>query len=465
MSSSVVVGSITPDARDAVTAVDDALTTLGALDWDALPVGELCAVIERFETTRRRATVITHHLALSLDGRDEAERGGPGHKLLADVARLSPKEARRRIRDAEQLAPRTSLTGQPLPPALPATATAWNAGILDPEHLRTIQSFLRDLPTTLHPAEVEKAETFLAEKAAELRPDQLEVLADRLALTLNPDGTFSDADRANRRGFIWCGRQRRDGMSVGKLTATPELRATIDALLAKFAAPGMCNPADQTPTVNDEPTQEVADRDARGHAQRQHDALAAILRAQLGDPKLGQHNGLPVTVIVSATLEQLQTGAGVAVTGGGSLLPMSDLIRMASHAWHYLCVFDTHTARPLYLGRSKRIASADQRIVLHAKDRGCSAPGCHIPGYLTQVHHVNEWATGGLTNIDDLTFACKTDHPRLTTGGWTTRKLENGQTQWIPPPHLPLKPATNDYHHPERLLPKDPDHPSGPSMS
>lgn len=128
----------------------------------------------------------------------------------------------------------------------------------------------------------------------------------------------------------------------------------------------MCNPADEIPTVTGEPSPEDQNRDHRTHAQRQHDALAALVRGQLGDPKLGQHNGLPVTVIVSTTLEQLHTGAGLAVTGGGSLLPIRDLIRMASHAYHYLCVFDKHTERALYLGRSKRIASADQRIVLHA---------------------------------------------------------------------------------------------------
>ena len=40
-----------------------------------------------------------------------------------------------------------------------------------------------------------------AEKAAELRPDQLAKVADRLAITLNPDGRFSDDYRAAQRGF------------------------------------------------------------------------------------------------------------------------------------------------------------------------------------------------------------------------------------------------------------------------
>lgn len=162
----------------------------------------------------------------------------------------------------------------------------------------------------------------------------------------------------------------------------------------------MCKPENQSATVTTEPTQDGIDHDSRSHAQRQHDAIGALLRGQLGDPKLGQHKSLPVTVIVSATLEQLQAGAGVAVTGGGTLLPMRDLIRMSSHAYNYLCVFEKNTQRPLYLGRSKRIATGDQRLVLHALERGCTAPGCDVPGYHTEIHHIDEWADGGNTDID-----------------------------------------------------------------
>jgi Domain of unknown function (DUF222)/HNH endonuclease len=228
------------------------------------------------------------------------------------------------------------------------------------------------------------------------------------------------------------------------------LRAELDAWFAKFAAPGMCNPDDQSPVVTGEPSEEGA-RDARGYGQRQHDALGALVRSQLGNPALGSHRGLPVAVIATATLQELQAKTGHAVTAGGTLLPMSDLIRMASHAYHYLVLFDGVTGRPLYLGRTKRIATADQRIVLHATDRGCTRPGCDVPGYGCEVHHVDDWATGGLTNIDDLAFACPGDHS-LHDHGWTTRKLPDGTTEWIPPPQLPLEPGTNDYHHPERLL-------------
>jgi hypothetical protein len=45
---------------------------------------------------------------------------------------------------------------------------------------------------------------------------------------------------------------------------------------------------------------------------------------------------------------------------------MPTVIRLASHAYHYLTIFDKDTGRALHLGRTRRIASADQRIVLHA---------------------------------------------------------------------------------------------------
>jgi hypothetical protein len=157
--------------------------------------------------------------------------------------------------------------------------------------------------------------------------------------------------------------------------------------------------------------------------------------------------------VVSTTLQELESAAGIAHTGGGSWLPMPDVIRMASHARHYLRIYDKHTSRELYLGETKRIATPAQRIVLHAKDRGCTRPGCRAPGYLSEVHHVNEWAVHHRTDIDDLTFACGPCHKLLDEDGWTTRKNADGVTEWIPPPHLDFgKPRTNGYWHPQRYF-------------
>jgi len=49
---------------------------------------------------------------------------------------------------------------------------------------------------------------------------------------------------------------------------------------------------------------------------------------------------------------------------------MPTVIKMASHAYYYLTIFDNDTVCALHLGRTRCIASADQRIVLLAVDQG-----------------------------------------------------------------------------------------------
>ena len=440
------------DVGDAIGRIDAAIDGVESVDLAGLSAGDLVRLAGRWETLARRLAVVRGDICLEVGRREVGEVGGAPNKVLADWLRISPAEARRRAAMAEPLAARTALTGEPLAPRHPATAQAWRDGVLDVEHVRVIQRFLADLPIAVPRGDRETAEEFLAEHARTLRPDQLARLAERLALTLNPDGQFSDADRALRRGFTWS-RQDPSGMSTGRLTATPALRAELEAWFAKFAAPGMCNPADPRPALADQPSQDQIDTDRRTPAQRHHDALSALVRGQLGDPALGAHRGLPVTVIVSASLADLQDRAGVAITAGGTVVPMADLIRMSAHAYHYLSVFDHTTGRPLWLGRSKRIATADQRVILHEQDRGCTFPGCTVPGYGCQVHHATkDWADGGTTDIDNLTLACGPHNRLVDKGGWTTRKLRNGTTEWLPPPGPPLIGGINTYHHPDKAI-------------
>lgn len=441
----------------AFDALDAAVASIADLQHQMLDPVVRCRALERLETSSRQQAVVSHDLIAGLAAEDPADIGGPAHQVIADWCRISYTEARRRIRDAAQLAPRTTLTGEQLPPELPATAEQWRRGMLDAQHLRVIQTFVRDLPADTPVAIVEHAEHLLARQATQLRPDQLDKAAKRAAVLINPDGKFSDHDRARQRSFIFKP-QRADGMSEATLIATPELRAQIEAWLARFSAPGMCNPDSPSPDATDE----TAATDTRTHGQRQHDALNFLLGRQLGDPSLGQHNGLPVTVVVTTTLQELSAAAGHGVTASGTVIPMRELIAMAAHAVHYLAVFDGHSNRPLYLGRTRRIASADQRLALIAAERGCTYPGCDVPADKCEVHHMNEWATGGNTDIDTLTLACAPNH-KLIERGWTTTKLANHRTAWTPPKRFDRGgPRTNDYHHPERLLSDDDDERAGP---
>ncbi|WP_193561398.1 13E12 repeat family protein, partial [Mycolicibacterium hodleri] len=276
-----------------------------------------------------------------------------------------------------------SFSGEPLAPLLAETANARAKGALGPEHVEVIRSFADKLPGWVDPITREQAEATLVHIAGLTGPEVLRKDAVKLATAIDQDGPAPDDRERARKREIHLGPQGPDGMSRITGWLDPQGRATWEPALAKLAAPGMCNPEDCEPCTSGTPSQAQIDGDTRSLGQRQHDAFVAIGRTGLASGELGQHNGLPVTVIVSTTVQDLEKAAGSGVSAGGTLVPMADLIRMASHAVHYLVVYDKHTREPLYLGRTKRLASVGQRIVLHARDRGCTKPGCTVPGYGT----------------------------------------------------------------------------------
>ena len=178
-------------------------------------------------------------------------------------------------------------------------------------------------------------------------------------------------------------------------------------------------------------------------AQRNHDALLAALRALLASGKLGQHNGLPASIIVTTTLGELEAAAGRGLTGGGTMLPMSDVIRLARHARQYLAIFDKGKALALY--HTKRLASPAQRIVLYAKDRGCSAPGCTVPGYHCEVHHVTDYATCRRTDVNELDLRPAAPTPPRQTRGLDHPQKRGGRHRMDPAAAPGARATENQY--------------------
>jgi hypothetical protein len=443
---------------EAFNALDDDVDRLCALSFDVFTTPERLRALERLERVARRLRTPQHALINQLDAQAGAEElGGTLRSALADRLRITKAEAGRRIAEAADLGQRRALTGEPLAPHLTATAAAQRDGLVGDGHVKVIRSFFAHLPAEVDLGTREAADADLARKAGQYRPDELAKYGQRIMDWLNPDGEFSDAERARKRG-ITLGQQEYDGMSRISGRVSPEFRAAIEAMLAKLAAPGACNPDDESPVVDEEPSEDAVRRDTRSRAQRNHDGLLAGLRWLLASGELGQHNGLPVSIIVTTTLKDLEAAAGKGLTGGGTMVPMADVIRWAGDAHHYLAIFDD--GKPLALYHTKRLASPAQRIMLYARDRGCTKPGCDVPAYHSQVHHVEGWKATHRTDIDQLTLACGPDNRLVEQGGFTTRKNARGDTEWIPPPHLDhAQPRTNTFHHPEKLLAPDDDEP------
>ncbi|MCG7582012.1 HNH endonuclease signature motif containing protein, partial [Mycolicibacterium sp. OfavD-34-C] len=151
----------------------------------------------------------------------------------------------------------------------------------------------------------------------------------------------------------------------------------------------------------------------------------------------------------------------------GTRIPIAEVIRLAAHAHHSLAVFDKATGSALDLFRARRVASPAQRIMLIARDGGCTKPGCTVGAYGSQAHHVvADWNDGGNTNVDELGLACGPDNRAVSPDGWTTRMNERGEVEWIPPPALDTgQTRINTYHRPERLLrPPDEEPMSSPDI-
>ncbi|BBX04326.1 HNH nuclease [Mycolicibacterium moriokaense] len=369
--------------------------------------------------------------------------------------RIPRNEIKRRMKVAARIQPRRQLTGPPLPPELPLVADAVTAGTIGEDHLREIEKAMDRLPSCVSADDRVEVERSLVREAVKNDADIVKSVGRRIDEIFNPDGDFDEADRARRRGVVM-GAQGPDGMSRLSGWIDPETRCYVEAATAAVR-PGRHLPDGALAET----------RDDRSPSQRCHDGIKLGLKAGIASGQFGSHRGHAVTVIARTTLAELNQAVHAvtdpnvpmptaARTGGDTALPMRDLIRMATDGIHYLAVFEDHSDRPIYLGRQKRVATADQRIICYSRDGGCTRPNCTEPGYHAEVHHSTEWAAGGATDADVLFFACGPDHAAVGKGRLQTTVTDSGRLAWTDgtrPPEI------NHAHHPEELLRSDPDPP------
>lgn len=443
--------------HEAMAHLCAAYDAFDACDLDVLSRTELLSVMDDLETLTCRVPAQSHRLLTRLQAETTPKQMGAKswNEVLRIRWRLSSAEASRRLHEAAELGTRKSLLGQPLAPVLPAVAAAQSAGFITGEHVTAIRDAIKRLPSWVDTLTRAQFEVDLVRVAAGVGPTELRETAALRLFLLDQDGPEpDDAERARKRR-VSRGRQGRDAMTPLVADLTPEAWAVWEVIFAKYAAPGMCNPADDQPCTAGSPSQAQIENDQRTLEQRQHDAMLAVGRIALMSGELGRLNGLPVSVIIRTTLQDLESRAGIGVTGGGTRMPIADVIRMGAHANHNLAVFDGVSGEALALYRTKRLASPSQRIMLIARDGGCTKPCCSVGAYGCQAHHASrDWRKGGNTNTDDMALACGPDN-RLADGdtGWQTTINTRGECEWHPPPDLDHGQTRINYlHRPEALL-------------
>jgi hypothetical protein len=178
-----------------------------------------------------------------------------------------------------------------------------------------------------------------------------------------------------------------------------------------------------------------------------HDALYDAAQRLLRSATLPDSGGVPATVVVTMTLDQLETRTGVATTGHGGLISIPAALKMAADA-HLIPVVLGYGGGILDYGRTCRYATPAQRRALAARDGGCSFPGCDAPPSWCDTHHIIHWEHGGHTDLDNLTLLCGFHHREHEKMGWECQ-TSTGVPEWLPPWWIDTDrtPQRNRTHH------------------
>ncbi len=101
----------------------------------------------------------------------------------------------------------------------------------------------------------------------------------------------------------------------------------------------------------------------------------------------------------------------------------------------------------LNVGRRRRTISPALRRALAARDGHCRFPGCAATR--CDAHHVEHWAHGGATALDNLVLLCRRHHRAVHEEGFRVVLGRAGVAQFVRPdgrplPEAPTLPAVTD---------------------
>ncbi|GAA3753392.1 HNH endonuclease signature motif containing protein [Microbacterium kribbense] len=389
----------------------------------------LAAVGRRLDTVRAQVSAEIEHESRPELGPDSlAKQQGFRNctALIAATGGIGAGDAKRLVCVGKAVAPRSTLTGEPLPPKHPHVAAGMAAGRLGQLAAALIVGMLDKVALRSSPGDRDQVEQTLVERAPGLSLDQLRKLITHAEAWLDPDGV-EPAER-DRRGERSLRLFERDGFVYvdGKLDAVSgaSLKTAIDALVTA----GFRQSRNDVTCGDDDALRPSV-------AQLQADALIQLAEHALGC----QHSDLPLsgaTVVVRMSLDALTDGVGLAeIDGITQPISPASARRYAAAAGIIPAVLGGDS-EIVDWGRKKRLFTLAQRLALVERDGGCAM--CNLPPGMTKAHHLNWWLRDhGSTNLDEGVLLCESCHHRIHDNGWDIRIEGRGveaRVWFIPPP-------------------------------
>jgi len=158
-------------------------------------------------------------------------------------------------------------------------------------------------------------------------------------------------------------------------------------------------------------------------SQQRADALARVVEGYLAGVNNDQSGGDRYMVNIHTDIETLKqdgTGAESEIEDRGHV-PAETSRRIACDCsivhWH-----EGKQDEPLNIGRKTRSIPPAIRRALKRRDQGCRFPGCTCHRFV-DAHHIQHWADGGETSMDNLVLLCRTHHRLVHEAGYGVQML------------------------------------------
>jgi hypothetical protein len=156
-------------------------------------------------------------------------------------------------------------------------------------------------------------------------------------------------------------------------------------------------------------------------SQKRADALARVVEGFLASAGSDQSGGDKYMINIHTDIETLkENGSGAeAELEDRSHVSAETCRRLACDCsavhWHA-----NSQGEPLNIGRKTRSIPPAIRRALKRRDQGCRFPGCTCSRYV-DAHHIQHWADGGETCMDNLVLLCRTHHRLVHEAGYGVR--------------------------------------------
>jgi hypothetical protein len=122
--------------------------------------------------------------------------------------------------------------------------------------------------------------------------------------------------------------------------------------------------------------------------------------------------------------------------GGTSDLPLPTVKRLCCDGAVVALIEDAE-GTVLDVGRRQRTVSTPLKRAVLARDRHCTFPGCHHTQHLG-AQHIQHWADGGDTTLDNLLILCSHHHRLIHEGGFAIPRNGDGAYYFVRPDGRPL---------------------------